>query len=944
MKRKNLLRASLFMSLCWPAAPAARAQQPCQPPALAAAAGPNIFSPQQEMDLGDAVAEHVQRDYRVMDDPALSAYLRRVGERVAGRLPPTGLQFRFFIVDLPDVNAFTTPGGRIYVTRKLVAFARNEDELAGVIAHELGHAVTRQPAADLTRIFREVLGVTAVGDRRDVFDKYNQLIESVARKRKAFGRGAGHEEKEQYVADQVGLYALAAAGYDPRAQADFWDRMTENKGDKGGFFSDLFGTTKPEARRLREMLKALAALPASCAGPRAAASPDEFQKWQTAVIAFSGLGGREALHGVVSKAVLEPPLRGDVTHLRFSPDGKYVLAQDDSGINVLSREPFAALFRIDAPEAMNARFTPDSQSVVFYSRALRVEEWNVAERKLKSAKELYVRERCLQTALAPDGKTLACLNGNFALVLYDVASAAQFFQKKDFYKPDLDDLLRLMFFNLARDEDADDAEFDWVSMGFSPDARYFAAGQRARTFGALGSVAELSAAAVDLAARAPLPVNGRLKTLLADRFVFVGPDRIVGLNREDYKKSGIATFPAGEIVEQFPLGGRLAPVTRGDYVMIGGINKITLGVFDLKSKNFVRGSKTSAMDVYDRWLVNERVNGELGLYTLDKNEAVATVVLPRNPLGRLRASAVSADFRWLAVSERSRGAVWDLAKGRRVFHLRGFRGAFIGGDGVLYADFPKKDQQERGVARLTLATGETAAGLTVGESRARQFGPFLALTTPAKKGASLKENVTLEVKDARDGRPLWARAYPKEAPDIWINPDEGTMVLVWAVPAGAAKAEINADPRLKRQLAAMREKEGDYFVQVLDARTGEQLGKLLLETGKGSFRLQGAFVVGDWAVFYDNTNRVHVYSLSTGEQRGRVFGDRAAVAKATGLLAVENERGRLALYDLKTLDKRDEFAFTSPVSLARFSDDGRRLFVLTADQTAYVLNLEEKKE
>ena len=82
---------------------------------------------------------------------------------------------------------------------------------------------------------------------------------------------------------------------------------------------------------------------------------------------------------MLSKTVLESALRGDVTHLRFSPDGKYVIAQDDSGINVLTREPFKTLFRIAAPEATNAQFTPDSQQIIFYNSDLRVERWSIAE-------------------------------------------------------------------------------------------------------------------------------------------------------------------------------------------------------------------------------------------------------------------------------------------------------------------------------------------------------------------------------------------------------------------------------------------------------------------------------------------------------------------------------------------------------------------------------------
>ncbi len=372
----------------------------CQPPApLVATAGANIFTPQQEMDLGDAIAEQVQRDFRVVDDDALSAYLRRIGDRIVKQTPQTGLQFHFFIFDIPEANAFTLPGGRIYVSRKLIAFTRTEDELAGVMAHELGHAITRQPATGMTRLFREVLGVTGVTDRRDIFEKYNQLVDNAQRKPKAFQRGESHEQKEQLIADQIGLYGLAAAGYDPQALSAFWDRYAETKGKTGGFLSDLFGTTKPESMRLREMLKVLGTLPAECVAKTRPASTEEYQKWQAAVVNYTGLGGRESLHGVVSKTVLDPPLRGEVTHLKFSPDGKHLIAQDDSGITVLTREPLAPLFRIDAPEAFPAQFAADSQTISFSTPEGR----DVERRRAEAAdrqRDVYSRRLRADFALA----------------------------------------------------------------------------------------------------------------------------------------------------------------------------------------------------------------------------------------------------------------------------------------------------------------------------------------------------------------------------------------------------------------------------------------------------------------------------------------------------------------------------------------------------------------
>lgn len=920
-------------------------QQPCQQPAVSAASrAQSIFTPRQEMELGDVIAEHVQRDYRILEEPETTGFIRRIGERLVKQLPPTEMRYQFFVVDLPDANAFTMPGGRIYVTRKLIAFAASEDELAGVLAHELGHAASGQLAADMTRIFREVLGVTAVGDRRDIFEKYNRILDNAARKPGAWRRGDREEEGQQYEADRIGIYAMASAGYDPQAFVSLWNRLTDVKGKTGGWLSDLFGTTRPESRRLREILKGVSTLPAQCVAARSSATPEEFRRWQAAAVSLSGGAREESLHGVLAKTKLDPPLRGDINHLRFSPDGRYVLSQDDSGIDIVTREPFAHLMHIDASEARPAQFTPDSKGVVFYNQDLRVEEWDVSAKKLKSARELYAREGCIQTALAPDGRTLACLDGKFGLALYDVEKGEPFFTKKEFYKPDLKDYWQLIFYQIFADEGA---EFDWVSMAFSPDAHYFAAGQTALTMGALGFSNQLSTVAVDLTARAPVSINDNVKRLLGNRFIFVAPDRILGLHTQDAKKSGVVTFPGGEVVEQFPIGGRLAPVTRGDYVLISGLlqrsgPRIAVYVFDLKTKKFVRGSKTPAVDVYDNFTIGERVNGELALYDLNRDEALGTVMLPRNPLGRLRASAVSPDLKWLAVSERNRGAVWDLSKGGRLFHVRGFRAAHFGQDGGVYVDFPKYEEAERSVARLDLLSGQAFEHRKLGDAPVWLRGLYSVQRKPIKKDGGLDKNVTLAVSDAVTGAEMWSRDFPKEAPRVYIDEYAGTMALSWNVKSDHAKAEVKADPKLKERLAAMGEKEGDYFIQTVEARTGKPVSTLLVETGKGSFRIEDMFAAGDWLVVSDTSKRTRIYSLATGEQKGNFFGRAPAVSKAAGLLSVETERGQLTLFDLATGERRDRFDFAAPVSLAHFSDDGKRLLVVTADQTAYLLDLAAK--
>ena len=942
MKNKTLPRLLVFLLLFTFCIEPLAAQQNCQAPAVPVPVpGENIFNHQQEMDLGDAVAEHVQRNYQIIADEEVTRYLQAIGERIIKYLPPTDLKFQFFLFDINDVNAFTLPGGRIYVSRKMVAFARNEDELAGVVAHELGHIVARHSTIDMTVVFREVLGVTQVTDRNDIFAKYNQLIENTAQKPKAFEKLANHEEGNQNVADLIGLYAMVHAGYDPQAQAALWDRYHQLQGKTGGFLADLFGRTKPEQKRLREMLHGLGTLPPECLGTRLAANDAEFHQWQASVVNYSGLGLKESVPGLITRKALTPPLRSDISHLRFSRDGKFLLAQDDSGINVLSRSPLASLFRIDALEALPAQFTPDSRMIVLYTPNLRVEFWDVAEQKLKTAYEVVVRKNCIQTALSPTGKELACLDSDLGLNLFDVATGASIYQKKSFTQVGFFEALGFLLSNLLADEGIETTgEFEIINQAFSPDGHYFVAGDRTFDITALGTLAtETHTIVVDLNTRTMVPLKGEIKKVIAGGFAFVGSDKIVGRDFENPQKSGVYSFPSGEVVENFELfTSSIESVTSGNYVLLKNFGKLSGGLLNLTNRKVFSVNDRPALDLYNDIAASEQLNSQLALYNVSGGQP-ELLALPQNPLGRLYAVDLTPDLNWLAVSGNSRGAVWNLIQNRAALYVRGFRGAYLGDDKTLYADFPKHESIERNIAHLSLTSREATVGRTITDTSARQYGAFVVQLNPAKEGGSYWEDVVLEVREAKTMAFAWRMPFPKERPRYFVAPRAGTMTLVWPATSKAAAADIKGNAELTRQLSMLKEKQGDYLVKVVDLNSGQPLGEFLMETGKGSFRISDVVAGRDLVLISDNQNRTIVYSLASGQQLGKVFGSRAAFSTASNLLCVESKEGVLELYDLTSFAKRQHYTFGSRVSLVRFSADGKRLLVLTANQTVYLLDI-----
>jgi predicted Zn-dependent protease len=349
-----------------------RAQSSC--PALQApvvSPGTNLFTSQQETELGEIIRQQIERDFLVIDEEALTGFVKRIGEHIISQLPDTGLKYEFSLYDRPEIQAFGMPGGHVYISRKMVAFLRNEDELAGLIGHELGHLVARQQAVEMSRAFREVLGVKHLAADDDLFDRYNDFIDNFRLRKR---HGSVNAEKGQEVADQLGVQAVARAGYAPQAFPDFMDRLMETKGSTGSWLSDLFGTTRPNSRRLREALQDVSNLPKACIEKRVPTAGDEqFRKWQDAVLRYHGIGHAESLPKVLARVSLRDPLRGDIQTFRFSSDGKYLLAQDEGGIYVSTREPLHFVFRIEAPDAGPAQFSPDARQIVFFNHSLSVE-------------------------------------------------------------------------------------------------------------------------------------------------------------------------------------------------------------------------------------------------------------------------------------------------------------------------------------------------------------------------------------------------------------------------------------------------------------------------------------------------------------------------------------------------------------------------------------------
>jgi WD40 repeat protein len=926
------------------------AQQPCRPPSLdRAAQGQNIFTDQQEMDLGDAVYERARREFKVIEDPVVTGYLQNLADRLIRNLPPTQIKFRLYLVDLPDANALTMPGGRIFVSRKMVAFVKNEDELAGVLAHELGHAFAHHSAIDFTELFRKILHVGAVTTRQDIFARYNQLIDEQLRRGATAAKVADHENDQQGAADLFGLYAVTLAGYDPTAGAELWERYAQTNGEPSGLLSRIFGGVPDDKKRAVAMRQQLARLPSKCITKSWAKAPEhagEFIAWQRSVVAFREAAKEDMISNLLSAREITNPLKNEVRRAYFSPDGQYLLAQDDAGVTVLGRENLSILFHVDQASIQKVHFTPDSRSIVFQTDSLRVEQWDIASRKMRSASEVFDRKGCVQTELSPDGTLLGCLDSEFGLSLLDVRTGAVIFEHENFYTPSFWFYTALIWYPYSNFLGPGWPEKSGpVQMQFSPSGRYFVAG---------GGSSTTKPLAFDVMAKQLISLNENLRRSLEDNFTFVGEAKIVSLGGTEGSGRSVS-FPDGVLIEKTELpGSHVFPATKGEWVILPSVtdNRIIRTAIDSTKVTVTRRSPTTTwrcafdllahttsslpgqicLDVFQGTIAAQAPNGRLGLYDL-KGAPPKLAKIDEAKYTRITAPYVTRDLKWLAYSNSAQGGVWDLETGERILYLPPFQAGYFTENGKFNARFENTTGMAGSARQFDLQTRQVVNLPEVKSGQKKYFGSVLVNWIDLSA-----DRVKIDVVDAATLAPLWSVDGLGLLTYLYEVPNSALMAIQSGIESDFARKEIGNDPELKRRLNSLDNKKGLALLEVIEERTGRRTLKLIIKVAADLSSFHSVIPTREQIVISDATNRVTVYSLSTGEQKAAVFGHAACVDSAGNIVAVENVDGDLTVYDLTTYQPIKSYRLSAKIAMAQFSPDSTKLFVLTQEQKTYVID------
>lgn len=180
----------------------------------------------REIAIGEQIASQVNSQVPLVRDVPLALYVNDLGRLIARRSARPELQYHFYIVNTPGINAFALPGGHIYVNRGLIERTGNVSELAGILAHEIGHVAARHGAENLQRHMR-TRSVAAVMYQL-VLDR-EPLLDQEALRLGGELWASSHSRADEAEADRLAVNYLVATGVDPRGMLSLFSALLEEE-------------------------------------------------------------------------------------------------------------------------------------------------------------------------------------------------------------------------------------------------------------------------------------------------------------------------------------------------------------------------------------------------------------------------------------------------------------------------------------------------------------------------------------------------------------------------------------------------------------------------------------------------------------------------------------------------------------------------------------------
>ena len=213
--------------------------------------GFNLVSLDQEWGMRNDLRAQVAQQARVAD----SSYLNTVGRRIAAQTPMGNRQWDFAIVQDGSVNAFNLPGGLVYVHSGLIAEADTLSELAGVLAHEIGHGAARHGTQLMTRAY----GYNAIAGL--LLGRNPSQGKQIAAQLLGTGIMTNYSREAEREADRLGVHYTWQAGYDPEGMVGFYGEMLDMRRRQPSKVEQLFSSHPLTEERIRNIRAEASKLP-----------------------------------------------------------------------------------------------------------------------------------------------------------------------------------------------------------------------------------------------------------------------------------------------------------------------------------------------------------------------------------------------------------------------------------------------------------------------------------------------------------------------------------------------------------------------------------------------------------------------------------------------------------------------------------------------------------
>lgn len=220
---------------------------------LAALVGATLFvaaceiGEDDEVALGQQYAEEIASQLPLIRDPAIAGYVSDLGNRIARGTSRANLEWHFFVVDAPEVNAFAVPGGYVYINRGLIERAGRMSELAGVLGHEIGHVVLRHSVEQMEKATKTNVGIAVVCTLTGLCESgAAQVAINVA----GSAWFAHHSRQDEAAADSDAVYSVVKAGIHPGGIPSFFRTLLQERRASPGVLETWFRTHPLEESRV----------------------------------------------------------------------------------------------------------------------------------------------------------------------------------------------------------------------------------------------------------------------------------------------------------------------------------------------------------------------------------------------------------------------------------------------------------------------------------------------------------------------------------------------------------------------------------------------------------------------------------------------------------------------------------------------------------------------